>query len=43
VGCSTGSKGEVPGVRKAEIRDDDDDDDDNLNTFTWKRKCKIFA
>jgi hypothetical protein len=27
VGCSTGSRGEVPGERKLVTRDDDDDDD----------------
>jgi len=30
VGCTTGSRGEVPGERKLVIRDDDDDDDDDL-------------
>jgi hypothetical protein len=29
VGCTTGSRGEVPGERKHVIRDDDDDDDDD--------------
>jgi hypothetical protein len=29
-GCTTGSRGEVPGERKLVIRDDDDDDDDDL-------------
>jgi hypothetical protein len=38
VGCTTGSRGEVPGERKPVIRYDDDDDDDdgdgnNLNKF----------
>jgi hypothetical protein len=27
VGCTTGSRGEVPGEREPVIRDDDDDDD----------------
>jgi len=31
-GCTTGSRGEVPGERKPVTRDDDDgDDDDNDN------------
>jgi hypothetical protein len=29
VGCTIGSRGEVPGERKPVIRDDDDDDDDD--------------
>jgi len=32
VGCTTGSRGEVPGERKPMIDDDDDDDDDVLPT-----------
>jgi hypothetical protein len=39
VGCTTGSRGEVPGERKPVIRDDDDDaaaaaDDDDKHTKT---------
>jgi hypothetical protein len=30
VGCTNGSRGEVPGERKPVIRDDDDDDDDDI-------------
>jgi hypothetical protein len=29
VGCTTGSRGEVPGERKPMIRDGNDDDDDD--------------
>jgi len=31
VGCTTGSKGEIPGERKPVIKGDDDDDDDDDN------------
>jgi hypothetical protein len=31
VGCTTGSRGEVPVERKSVIRDDDDDDNNNNN------------
>jgi hypothetical protein len=34
VGCTTGSKGEVPGESEPVIRDDDDDDDDD----GWRRR-----
>jgi hypothetical protein len=30
VGCTTGSRGEVPGEEKPVIRDDDDDDKNNV-------------
>jgi hypothetical protein len=34
VGCTIGSRGEVPEERKPVIRDDDDDDDDDDNYNT---------
>jgi hypothetical protein len=33
VGCTTGSRGEVPGDRKPVVRDDDDDDNNNSAKF----------
>jgi hypothetical protein len=35
VGCTTGSREEVPGERKPMIRDDDDDDDDDLDLLCY--------
>jgi hypothetical protein len=36
VGCTIGSRGEVPGERKPVIRDYDDDDDDDINKVKVK-------
>jgi hypothetical protein len=47
VGCTTGSRGEVPGERKPVIRDDDNDNDnDNRNTNkheTYHQKKMFIA
>jgi hypothetical protein len=36
VGCTNGSRGDVPGERKPEIRDDEDDDDIITHTLQHK-------
>jgi hypothetical protein len=36
VGCSTGSRGEVPGERQPVTRNDDDDDK-NKEVFQWSK------
>jgi hypothetical protein len=37
VGCTIGSRGEVPGERKPEIKDDDDDEEDDDKSLVTKR------
>jgi hypothetical protein len=41
VGCSSGSRGEVPGERKPVIRDDDDDDDDDDDVYLQLKTLNI--
>jgi hypothetical protein len=43
VGCTNGSRGEVPAVKKPVIKDDDDDDDDNKNNNAFNGEAPAGA